>query len=225
VAVVIHGGYWRSAYSLEHIGHLGAALTRAGVATWSLEYRRLGDPGGGWPAAGEDVSLGAQHLRFLAQRYPLDLTRVVALGHSAGGQLALWLAAQNKVPLRGVVALAAVSDLRRAWELGLSHGVVADLLGGTPEEMPERYRQASPIELLPLHVPQYLLHGTRDDDVPVDISRRYHAAATAAGDDARLIEAPGAGHFELIDPRSPEWKSVEAAVVDLLMHNTYLQIF
>ncbi|HLY17240.1 MAG TPA: alpha/beta hydrolase [Bryobacteraceae bacterium] len=216
VAIVIHGGYWRNAYSLDHIGHLCAALTRAGVAAWSLEYRRLGDPGGGWPAAGDDVRRGAEHLRALARRYPLDLARVIVIGHSAGGQLALWLAAQHAIPLRGVVALAAVSDLRRAWELHLSRGVVAGLLGGQPDQQPERYHQASPIELVPLHVRQRLLHGTRDDVVPIEISRRYQAAATAAGDDARLIELPNAGHFELIDPRTTEWKSVQAAVLDLL---------
>ena len=215
VAIVIHGGYWRSAYNLEHIGHLCAALTRAGVATWSLEYRRIGDPGGGWPAAGEDVLLGAEYLPVLARRYPLDLTRVVAIGHSAGGQLALWLAAQHKIPLRGVVSLAGVADLRRAWELSLSRGVVAELLGGTPQERPKRYRQASPIELLPLGVPERLLHGTRDDVVPIEISRRFQAAAAAAGDDARLIELPDAGHFDLIDPRTPAWTQVESAVLKL----------
>jgi acetyl esterase/lipase len=215
-AIVIHGGYWRSAYGLEHIGHLCAALTRAGVATWSLEYRRIGDPGGGWPAAGEDVVRGAEYLRTLAQRYPLDLTRVVAIGHSAGGQLALWLAAQHKIPLRGVVSLAGVADLRRAWELGLSRGVVAELLGATPQEQPARYHQASPIELLPLGVPERLLHGTTDDVVPIELSRRFQAAAAAAGDDARLIEVPGAGHFDLIDPRTHAWAQVEAAVLDLL---------
>ena len=215
VAIVIHGGYWRSAYGLEHIGHLCAALTRAGVATWSLEYRRIGDSGGGWPGAGEDVLRGAEYLRTLAQRYPLDLTHVVAVGHSAGGQLALWLAAQHKLQLRGVVSLAGVADLRRAWELGLSRGVVAELLGGSPQEHPERYRQASPIELLPLGVPERLLHGTRDDVVPIEISRRFQAAAAAAGDDARLVELRDAGHFDLIDPRTPAWAKVEAAVLDL----------
>jgi len=216
VAIVIHGGYWRSAYGLEHIGHLCAALTRAGVATWSLEYRRIGDPGGGWPGAGDDVLRGAEYLRMLAQRYPLDLTRVVAVGHSAGGQLALWLAAQHKLPLRGVVSLAGVADLRRGWELGLSRGAVAELLGGSPQEHPERYRQASPMELLPLGVPERLLHGTRDDVVPIEISRRFQAAAAAAGDNTRLIELPDAGHFDLIDPRTHAWGSVEAAVLDLV---------
>ncbi|MGA2736364.1 MAG: alpha/beta fold hydrolase [Bryobacteraceae bacterium] len=215
VAIVIHGGYWRSAYGLEHIGHLCAALTRAGVATWSLEYRRIGDPGG-WPATGNDVLRGAEYLPTLAQSYPLDLTRVVTIGHSAGGQLALWLAAQHKIPLRGVVSLAGVADLRRAWELGLSRGVVAELLGGTPQEQPERYHQASPIELLPLGVPERLLHGTRDDVVPIELSRRFQAAASAAGDDARLIELPDAGHFDLIDPRTSAWAQVHASVLDLL---------
>jgi acetyl esterase/lipase len=216
VAIVIHGGYWRSAYGLDHIGHLCAGLTRAGVATWSLEYRRIGDPGGGWPGAGEDVLRGAGYLRTLAERYPLDLTRVVAVGHSAGGQLALWLAAQRKVPLRGVVSLAGIADLRRAWELGLSRGVVAELLGGTPLENPERYRQASPIELVPLGVPERLLHGTRDDVAPIEISRRFQAAAAAAGDDARLIEVRDAGHFDLIDPRTRAWAQVQAAVLELV---------
>ena len=115
-----------------------------------------------------------------------------------------------------MVSLAGVDDLRRAWELGLSRGVVAELLGGAPQERPERYRQASPIELLPLGVPERLLHGTRDDMVPIEMSRRFLGAAAAAGDDARMIELPDAGHFDLIDPRTHAWAAVEAAVLDLL---------
>ncbi len=216
VAIVIHGGYWRAAYSLEHIGHVCAALSKAGVATWNLEYRRIGDPGGGWPGTGEDVVAGAEYLKVLAGRYPLDLTRVVAIGHSAGGHLALWLAAQHRISLRGVVALAAVSDLRRGWELRLSNGAVGELLGGSPQDVPERYRQASPIELLPIHLRQRLIHGTADDVVPVEFSRRYQAAAAAAGDDAKLVELAGTGHFELIDPRTAQWRAVQAAVMELL---------
>jgi acetyl esterase/lipase len=216
VAIVIHGGYWRAAYSLDHIGHVCAALARAGVAAWSLEYRRIGDAGGGWPGTGDDIVQGAQYLQTLAARYPLDLRRVVAVGHSAGGQLALWLGAQHSIELRGVVSLAGVVDLRRAWELRLSDGAVAELLGGPPEQVPERYRQASPIERVPMHVAARLLHGKQDDIVPIEMSRRYQAAAAAAGDDARLIEIDNAGHFELIDPRSQAWPIVERAVKELL---------
>jgi acetyl esterase/lipase len=220
VVIVIHGGFWRAAYGLEHIGHLCAALARAGAATWSLEYRRMGDPGGGWPAAGQDAALGAAYVTTLARRYPLDLQRRVAVGHSAGGHLALWLAAQHQVALRGVVSLAGVADLGRAWELDLSRGAVGELLGGSPQQAAERYRQADPMEWLPLRVPQRLLHGARDDTVPVEISRRYAAAAAAAGDDVRLIELPDAGHFELIDPRAGEWPVVQAAVMELLISGT-----
>lgn len=216
VAMVIHGGYWRSSYGLEHIGHACAALTRAGVATWNIEYRRIGDAGGGWPGTGDDVLRGAEALPMLAQSYPLDLARVVVVGHSAGGQLALWLAAQHKIGLRGVVSLAGVADLRRAWDLRLSRGAVAELLGGTPETQAERYHEASPMELLPIGVPERLLHGVKDDVVPVDMSRRFQGAAVAAGDDSRLTEIPDAGHFDLIDPRTHAWTRVEAAVMDLL---------
>ncbi len=188
VAVVIHGGFWRAAYDLTHIGHLAAALTRAGVATWSLEYRRLGDPGGGWPGTLRDVGAGVDYLRTLAATVPLDLGCVVTVGHSAGGQLAAWAAGRARLPagsrvatpdplpLRGVVALAGVLDLPRAWALGLSKGVVADFLGGTPATVPDRYAQASPQALLPLGVPQRLLHGTADDTVPFAISAAYQAA-------------------------------------------------
>ncbi len=228
LAIVIHGGYWRARYDLAHIGHLCAALTASGVATWSLEYRRLGNRGGGWPNTFLDVAAGADHARSLADRYLLDLTRVVAVGHSAGGHLAAWLGGRHHVrpespihtadplPLRGAVPLAGVLDLRRAWELRLSGGVAKDLLSGNPELRPERYAAASPAELLPLGVPQILLHGTEDDSVPYDMSRGYAAAARAAGDDAVLITLPGAGHFEPIDPRSSEWPRVRDAVLSLL---------
>lgn len=227
VAIVIHGGFWRARYDLEHIGHLCVALTRAGLATWSLEYRRLGNPGGGWPGAFLDVAAGADYLRQLAGSCPLDLGRVVAVGHSAGGHLAAWLAGRHRIapgsplhaesplPLRGVVPLAGVLDLRRAFELRLSAGVTGELMGGSPEEYPDRYAAASPAELLPLGVRQLLLHGTADESVPYAISRDYAAAARAAGDDAELVTLPGAGHYEVIDPRAAEWPQVERAVLRL----------
>jgi acetyl esterase/lipase len=216
VAIVIHGGYWRARYDLTEVGHLCRAVTRQGLATWSLEYRRIGNPGGGWPGTLDDVRTGAVHLEKIAAERSLDLKRVVAMGHSAGGHLVLWLAKQNAIALRGLVALAPVADLRRAWELKLSDTVVADLLGGSPQDLPDRYRSASPIELVPLGVAQRVLHGDNDDIVPLEISRRYVAAAKKSGDDSKLIEVAGAGHFELIDPRSSAWPLVKEAVLELV---------
>ncbi len=200
VAIVVHGGYWRARYDLRHIGHFCVALAKSGIAAWSLEYRRLGNAGGGFPGTLDDVRAGAAHLQKFAAERSLDLKRVVATGHSAGGQLVLWLAKQKAVALRGVVPLAPVADLRRAWELKLSSNVVAEFLGGSPEEVGDRYRAASPIEMVPLGVKQRVIHGDRDEEVPLSISREYVAAARKSGDDATLTEVEGAGHFELIDP-------------------------
>ena len=228
VAVVIHGGFWRNRYSLDHIGHLSAALTASGVATWTIEYRRISDPGGGYPGTFQDVAAGVAHLQTIAPAYNLDLGRVAAIGHSAGGQLALWLLGMHTlseasplhvdqpVKLRGAVSLAGVLDLRRAWELRLSGGVVGAFLGGTPEELPERYAETSPIALLPLGAPHVLVHGTEDENVPLEISERYYEAARAAGDDARLMALPGTAHFELIDPMSAQFRTVREAVRSLL---------
>jgi len=208
--IFIHGGFWRNAYSLDHAGHLCAALARAGAAVWSLEYRRLGDPGGDWSGMSDDVVRGAQQLVPVASRYNLDLKRVIGAGHSAGGQLVLWLAAQMAVDLRGVVPLAAVSDLRRAYALQLDRGVVGELLGGSPDRVPQRYAAASPIELLPISAPQRVVHGTADNIVPFDMSRRFAKASK----NATLVALPGAGHFDLIDPRSKVWPTVQKNILD-----------
>ena len=212
LVIVIHGGFWKAAYNLDHIGHLCAALTAAGVATWSLEYRRIGDPGGGWRGTFDDVVLGAQALRDAARKYNLDLAHVAATGHSAGGHLALYLAAMSNISLRGVTALAPVADLRRAYELRLSNGIVEKLLGGTPDQAPERYRSTSPIEMLPIGVPQTLVHGSADTVVPIELSERF----TAKSPNAKLIRREGAGHFELIDPRTPQWGEVCQAILGTL---------
>jgi len=219
-AIVIHGGYWRARYDLRHIGHFCVALAKAGIAAWSLEYRRLGNPGGGFPGTLDDVRAGAVWLEKISKERSLDLRRVVGTGHSAGGQLVLWLAAQNVVPLKGVVPLAPVADLRRAWELKLSGNVVNDFLGGSPAAVPGRYRAASPIEMVPLGVRQRVIHGDRDDVVPLEISRGYVAAARKSGDDCTLTEVAGAGHFELIDPRTgggtAAWGQVRDTIEKLL---------
>jgi acetyl esterase/lipase len=224
VAVVIHGGFWRFQFDLQHIARLAMALTAAGWATWNIEYRRLGNPGGGWPGTFQDVAAAADYLRQLAVDNALDLDRVLAVGHSAGGHLALWLAARSRIPkdsplhasqplpLRAVVALAGVADLRRAWELALSNKVVESLLGGSPAEVPERYASGSPVELLPLGVRQVLIHGTKDNIVPFEISQTYHRTAMAQGDEATLIPLDGAGHFEVVAPETAEGRKVSEAL-------------
>jgi acetyl esterase/lipase len=215
VVVNIHGGFWRAAYDLEHNGHLCEALRKKDVATWSLEYRRIGNPGGGWPGTFEDIQRGATHLARLAEKHPLDLKRVIALGHSAGGHLALLLAGASDL-VRGVVSLAGVADLRRALELKLSREVVRDLMGGTPEEFPDRYRAASPIEKLPLKKPVMLIHGEKDNIVPLEIAERYERTAWKAGDSAKLTVLTDTGHFELIDPQKAQWATVERSVLEML---------
>jgi len=208
--IFFHGGFWRNTINLNQAANLCAALARSGAAVWNLEYRRLGDPGGNWSGISDDIIHGAEHLMSLQAHYGLDLTRLVAAGHSAGGQLALWLAAQRVVDLRGVAALAAISDLRRAWTLQLDGGVVRELLGGTPEQIPQRYDAASPRELLPISVPQRLLHGAADTVVPFDMSQRF---AKASGN-SKLIPLPDAGHAALIDPQSSVWPTVQKAILE-----------
>jgi acetyl esterase/lipase len=224
VAIVVHGGFWRAAYDLRHIGHLATALTAAGVATWTIEYRRIGNPGGGWPGTFSDLAAAADHLRHLAPAHALDLRRVTAVGHSAGGHLALWLAARARIPtghalstpdplpLQRAVGLAAVSDLQMCWELHLSNGVVEAFLGGAPDAVPERYAVASPAALLPLGVPQVLIHGTEDDSVPFAMSAVYHDTAVALHDPVTLIPLPGLEHFAVVDPESAAWPVVRDAV-------------
>src|SRR5215471_16508201 len=163
VVFFIHGGYWRAKYDLVHAGHLCAALARAGIITWSIEYRRIGNPGGGWPGTFEDAARATDYLRTLAKSYPLDLNRVIAVGHSAGGHMALWLAERKNLPkdspvyspdplpLRGVVSLAGVTDLRRAGTA--CDASVPQLMGGSAADKTSIFNQASPIELLPLGIP------------------------------------------------------------------------
>lgn len=213
-AMFVHGGFWRARYDLAHTGFFCAALARAGIITWNLEYRRVGNPGGGWPGSFEDVTAGYQFLKQLAGKYAIDSQRIVVLGHSAGGQLALALAAHHN-SMRAVVSLAGVVNLEEAWKLHLSNDAAAEFLGGPPERVPDHYREASPIEL-DIHCKQLLIHGANDDIVPVTMSRDYVARKRQKSEDATLLEIPKAGHFEIVDPQSREWDQVEKAVLALV---------
>lgn len=221
LVVFIHGGYWRARYELAHVNLACQALAEQGMVVWNVEYRRVGNRGGGWPGTFDDVLSALDCLPRLAHEAAFDLRRVILCGHSAGGHLALWAAAQalrGRVVLpglRGVVALAPVSDLHQAWEWHLSQDAVVDLLGGTPNEVSERYDTASPAQMLPLHVPQVLIHGTADDAVPFAMSEQYASRAVAAGDRVVLVPLEGQGHFELIDPWSSAWPLVVGALRSL----------
>ena len=232
VVVLLHGGCWRAEYDLAHVSHMGAALAAAGVAVWTPEYRRVGDEGsgegGGWPATFEDAAAGLAAVDSIAREHDLDLDRVVMVGHSAGGHLALWLAGRHNLPpahplhaaparIRGVVSLAGITDLARYAEGTRGcNAAVPLLLGGLPAEQPERYAAASPVGLLPLGMPQRLLHGALDPIVLLEQSSGYAEQAGARGDEVRLEVIEGAGHFDLVAPFAPAWPQVEAAVLELL---------
>jgi acetyl esterase/lipase len=210
---MLHGGFWKAQYGRKLQHPVARDLAGRGWAVWNLEYRRLGHgSGGGWPATFDDVTAGIDHVADLPA--PLDLSRVVAIGHSAGGHLAAWAATYDgldavpRVRLAGAVIQAGVVDLERAWELRLSRGIVRRFLGGTPEELPDRYAMASPIRRLPAGVPMLAVHGTLDDDVPADFSRAFAEAAQAAGDACDLVVIEGEGHYEHLQPGSQVWDAV-----------------
>ena len=213
VAVVLHGGSWQAIYGKLTTRPLAADLARHGWAAWNVEYRRLGrGQGGGWPQTFDDVATAIDHLALLDDPR-LDLDRVAAIGHSAGGQLALWAAARGVLPaaavgatprvrLRGVAALAPVTDL------GGAGRVVHALLGGTPAQVPERFAQADPLRRLPLGVPALVVHARDDATISVQRSREYVAAARAAGDaDVSLVEVETGGHSGVIDPGAEGWRT------------------
>ena len=235
VAVIVHGGCWvaklgnlnERAVALDLVRPLAAALTETGIATWNLEYRRLGNAGGGWPGTFQDVSQGTDYLGQIARENRLDLNRVVVMGHSAGGHLAMWLAARPKLPessdlysknpmrLKGVVVLDGPADLKATLPMQqpvCGSPVIEKLLGGTPEEQPQHYREASPIEMLPLGVRQEFFAGRMfAAQAPV-----YEASAKLSGDAVHAEVFSDAGHFVFIDPGSAVWPEVVKSVRALL---------
>lgn len=212
VVVLIHGGAWKAIWRKDLMAPMAVDFARRGLATWNIEFRRLG-AGGGWPTTFEDVSSAIGALQDLGEQIPVDLSRVVFLGHSSGGHLALWAAAKGRTPIRPirVVSLAGISDLDEGAERRMFGGdnTVAEVLGGAPHEVPERYASASPRALLPLGVPQTLVQGLEDHLIDlVDQNRTHAREADAKGDDVRLVEIEGATHMDLIEPSSAAWEAV-----------------
>lgn len=210
VMILVHGGCWQNEFDFQYLTRLAQWLTASGFATWTIEYSRLGDTGGGWPGTFTDVARAADALQALSHTAPIDLDHVYAAGHSAGGQLALWLAGRKNLPsssalyipdplpIRGVLGLAAITDLDeyRKGPPGSCHAAVEPLLGGTPDTVAARYAETSPLRRLPLGVKQVFIQGERDPIVDADSVRAYVAAANAAGDTARILTLLDAGHFE-----------------------------
>ncbi|HXN38734.1 MAG TPA: alpha/beta fold hydrolase [Solirubrobacteraceae bacterium] len=227
VMVLLHGGSWRSQYGKRVMRGLVGDLLARGWATWNVEYRRVGN-GGGWPETFLDVAGAIDHLPQLDAA--LDLDRVSLLGHSAGGHLALWAASrerlapgapgrlegQPRVRLRAVISQAGVCDLS-ASARRVPGGAAAALMGGGPDDLPERYDAADPMRLLPPSAPVLLVHGTADQTVSVDYSRSYAQAARASGDEVELVEIAGeaGSHRAHIDPRGEAWAAVTRRLPDV----------
>jgi acetyl esterase/lipase len=229
VVVLIHGGCWRADLpGLEMMTYAAADLRRRGVAVWNIEYRRLGEAGGGYPGTFVDVANAVDWLRKLASDKKLDLRNVVAVGHSAGGHLALWAAARRRLPkssslargnpllIKAVVSLAGIADLsayRAEGPLACGGPRVIDLLDGTASRGPwDVFKDTSPAEMLPIGVPQAIISGALDPIVPAAFGRAYAAKASAAGDPVQEITLSDAGHFELIDPESHAFETVRSAI-------------
>jgi acetyl esterase/lipase len=209
VAVVLHGGFWRERHTLDLTEELARDLVPRGWAAWNVEFRRVGEvSGGGYPITLEDIATAIDTLAGL--QVPLDLGRIVAIGHSAGGQLALWAAARADpaVRLAGVVSQAGVLDLREADRRALGEGATAEFMGGHADEVPDRYADASPIERIPVGVPALLVHGESDERVPVEMSSAYAGTARAAGDEVDLALRPGEDHFVHLDVGAGAWADV-----------------
>jgi acetyl esterase/lipase len=218
--VLIHGGSWQARYGKIVMRGLAGDLVRRGWAVWNIEYRRIGN-GGGWPETFADVAAAVDYLGGIDA--PVDLGRVSILGHSAGGHLALWAAGRAKLSadapgalghsaklrLRRVIAQAGVCDLAGAYRKW--HGGLVDtLMGGSPEQRPERYAIGDPLARVPLEIPVLLVHGVEDATVSIGLSRAYARAAVAAGGDVELveIEGPDGVHRAHIDPRGVAWAAV-----------------
>jgi acetyl esterase/lipase len=232
LVILIHGGCWKAAYStLKDLAPVADALKKEGIATWNVEYRRIGQPGGGYPGTYLDIGKGVDKVRDVAGKYRLDLSRVVLLGHSAGGHLAMWAAARPRLRPPSPLFMRHPLRFRRVFDLAggpdmaaylpveqqaCSAPVVEEMMGGGPAKYPSRFRDVSAARLLPLGVRQTIVWGERDNVVPIALGRTYLAKAKRAGDPIDFLAFPKAGHFEIASPRSPTWPQLNARIVKAL---------
>jgi len=231
VVVMMHGGCWVGLHRPRNVEPLMDALTERGWATWSLSHRQANDAGGGWTGTFEDVGLGVDFVRDLAEFFDLDASRVVTMGHSAGGHLAIWAAGRggyapddelymaDPLPLAGAVSLGGIADLRAhvAQEVNPCGEAVFQLMDDTPDDLPDRYAEASPAERLPIGAPQLFLHGREDYVIPWEQITAYAEAATASGDDVQVHFFEEASHFEMIAPDAEVWQQeIGPALMDWL---------
>ncbi len=210
VVALLHGGCWLNQFDREYFEHWSQWFNAHGYATWNIEYRRLGDTGGGWPGTFADVGLALDYLHQLAKPYQLDLSALRVVGHSAGGHLALWAATRDQLPvdselasaapiaIRQVIGLAAIADLEtyRIGPAGSCHSSVDALLEGDPQTQPERYQLTSPQRRLPIAADMVLIQGDADTIVSPQSCAAFATEAQAAGSSVRCLLLPGAGHFD-----------------------------
>ena len=227
VAVVIHGGCWTKGFATKrNTAPIASALAAKGIATWNIEYRQVGDAGGGWPGTFQDWGAATDHLRLLAEIRPLDLSNVMVVGHSAGAHAALFVASRPRLPIasevRGreplpvntAVAIDGPADLRSFVgfdEEICGKPVIELLMGGKIGAMATQYAEASPAAQLPLGVRQLLVSSS-----PVlspETAEVYRKVATAAGDKVDVRVFAESGHFEGIAPGSDEWSEIEAMIL------------
>lgn len=198
-----HGGFWQMPYDREQLTPISVHFVKKGFAVWNIEYRRIGASGGGWRGTFDDANASINHLARLKEKYDLlDESKTVIMGHSAGGHLAIWYAKQVETKPYAVVGLAPITDLEKVFGTQEGNKAISALLNGPPDEHPERYAQHSPMRMLPIGVRQLIIHGDRDEYLPVEWTRSYVTYARGAGDAIDYIEVSNGGHMDYLDPNS-----------------------